>query len=274
MNSNLSARFLHFFYLLFFFGFLFFPLIVMGLSAFNTSSFPQISPWEGFTLRWFVELANDSRLMKGLSNSLVIGFGVISLALPMGLSGALFLQHLGKKARSAFFTLMITPILVPGIILGISTLIFWDGVHMLIYGDPFEISPLNNGIFLTILGQTTFIASYSMLVFIARLQRFEATQEEAAADLGATQIQFFFKVLVPYLKPSIFSAAVLAFLTSFENYNTTVFTIYEKNTLTTELAGKVRLGITPSISALAVLILGLTLFAAVMTEIFKRREAK
>src|SRR3546814_14405432 len=82
-----------------------------------------------------------------------------------------------------------------------------------------------SGFFLTILGQATFISAYCMLVFLARLQRFDRTQEEAALDLGASHVQVFWKVLVPFLRPAILSSAVLAFLSSFENYNTTLFTI-------------------------------------------------
>ena len=111
-----------------------------------------------------------------------------------------------------------------------------------------------------------------MLVFISRLQRFDPVLEEAALDLGATNIQTFRKILLPFLKPAIGSAAVLAFLASFENYNTTVFTIVTESTLTTVLASKVRYGINPSISALAVIIIGLTLTVAFIHEVLKRKE--
>src|SRR3546814_963386 len=94
-----------------------------------------------------------------------------------------------------------------------------------------------------------------MLVCRGRLQRFDRTQEEAALDLGATHTQVFWKVLIPFLRPAIFSAMGLAFLTSFENYNTTVFTIQAESTLTTVLAGKVRMGPPPDLAALAVLII-------------------
>jgi spermidine/putrescine transport system permease protein len=131
-----------------------------------------------------------------------------------------------------------------------------------------------DGIFLTIVGQSTFVAAYAMLIFISRLQRFDYVQEEAALDLGATHVQTFRKILLPFLKPAIGSAAILGFLASFENYNTTVFTIVSESTLTTVLASKVRYGITPSISALAVIIICITLFGAIMFEILKRREDK
>ena len=137
-----------------------------------------------------------------------------------------------------------------------------------------ETSIFYDGIFLTVIGQSTFISAYAMLIFIARLQRFDPALEEAALDLGATHVQTFRKVLLPFLKPAIGSAAVLAFLASFENYNTTIFTIVSSSTLTTVLASKVRYGIDPSISALAVSIVFLTLVGAVLYEISQRREMR
>ena len=165
---------------------------------------------------------------------------------------------------------MVSPVLIPGVILGLSTLIFWDRLGTYMDAD-FE-SFYYNGIFLTIIGQSTFISAYTMLIFIARIQRFDRTQEEAALDLGATHVQVFWKILIPFLRPAILSAAVLAFLTSFENYNTTVFTIQSESTLTVALASKVRLGTTPALSALAVVIVAITIFGAVVHEILRRRE--
>ena len=132
-----------------------------------------------------------------------------------------------------------------------------------------EDSIFYDGVFLTIVGQATFISAYAMLIFIARLQRFDPGLEEAALDLGATHTQAFRKILLPFLRPAIGSAAVLAFLASFENYNTTIFTIVSSSTLTTVLASKVRYGIDPSISALAVGIVFLTLVGAVNLRDFK-----
>lgn len=161
--------------------------------------------------------------------------------------------------------------LIPGVILGISTVIFWDRFGGIV-GLDYETT--NDPYFLTIVGQSTFISAYCMLVFIARLQRFDKNLEEAALDLGASHVQVFWKVLIPFLRPAILSSIVLAFLTSFENYNTTVFTMVSKGTLVTELAGLARFGVSPEISALAVVIMGLTLFGAVIFEIRKRKEER
>lgn len=253
-----------------FFVYLFGPLIIMGLTAFNSSAFPRVAPWECFTVEWFDALANDQRLLTGLKNSFLIGIGVVLLAVPLGLSGALLLTHVSERVRPWYYTILISPILVPGVVLGISTLLFWDRMGVMFGAERSSI--FYDGFFLTIIGQSTFIAAYTMLVFISRLQRFDRGQEEAALDLGATHWQAFRKILIPFLKPAIASAAVLAFLASFENYNTTVFTAISTSTLTTVLASKVRYGINPSISALAVTIVVITIIGAAIHEVLKRRE--
>jgi len=243
----------------------------MGLTAFNSSEFPRVTPWECFSVEWFGVLVRDEGLMHGLRNSLLIGAGVVSLSVPTGLAGALMLRYVGQRVRPFYYTTVISPILIPGVVLGISTLVFWDRLGAM-FRAGYQ-SVFYDGIFLTIMGQSSFVSAYCMLVFLSRLERFDTAQEEAALDLGATHVQSFRKVLLPFLKPAVGSAAVLAFLASFENYNTTVFTILSESTLTTVLASKVRYGINPSISALAVTIVTLTLIGAVIYEIYKRRES-
>lgn len=270
LKSTHVRQFMMAFYLLIFFTYLFGPLLMMSATAFNDNAYPQVTPWGGFTFKWFEELINDDFMVAGFINSLVIGVGVICMAVPFGLAGALMLSQMHHRVRGIYYVIVLSPILTPGLIIGISTLVFWDWMGVMFDAD-FE-SPFYNGIWLTILGQATFISSYTMLIFLARLQRFDTTLEEAALDLGATRNQVFWQILVPFLKPALISAAVLAFLTSFENYNTTVFTIQAESTLTTVLASKVRLGITPAVSALAVLIIGLTLIGATVHEILRRRE--
>ena len=251
-------------YLLLFFVYLLGPLVIMSITAFNSSAFPRISPWECLTFEWFVRLVEDQRLMQGLRNSVIIGIGVVLLAVAIGLAGALFLTQMAMRARSGTYAVFISPILIPGVVLGIATVFFWDRLASALgmaYGGLFY-----DGIFLTVLGQSSFIASYCMLVFLARLQRFDHQLIDAALDLGATNAQAFRRILLPFLKPAIGGAAVIAFLASFENYNTTVFTISFYNTFTVEVAQKVRLGIDPSISALAVIIIFLSLVAALLNE--------
>jgi spermidine/putrescine transport system permease protein len=271
MSSRNVLRLMVGIYIGLFFVFLFGPLAIMSVSAFNTPTFPQAYPFEGFTLRWFGQIFRDGIMVGGILNSLYIGIGVVCVAVPIGLAGALVMTQIGPRLRPIYYTVVVSPVLTPGVILGISTLVFWDRLGSVV-GAGYD-SVFYSGFFLTILGQATFISAYCMLVFLARLQRFDHTQEEAALDLGASHVQVFWKILVPFLRPAILSSAVLAFLSSFENYNTTLFTIQSEATLTTVLAGRVRMGTQPDIAALAVIIISVTLVGAIAFEIAKRREA-
>ncbi len=285
MKSQHILSFLLGLYIFIFLSYLFGPLIIMSITAFNSAEFPAISPWECFSWRWFNEgkiaydgqhlagLATDWRLRDGLLKSLVIGIGVVTLSVPIGMAASIVLTQVHSRLRTIFYSISIMPVLFPGVIIGISTVVLWDRIAT-IGGQGFIADIGRNGIFLTILGQTCFISTYCFLIFVARLQRFDQTQEEAALDLGASQTQVFFKILIPYLMPAIASAAVIAFLASFENYNTTVFSILSEQTLTTVIASKVRLGISRAISALALVIIALTLIAATVYEVLRRREDK
>jgi spermidine/putrescine transport system permease protein len=257
-------------YLLLFFLYLFGPLAVMGTTAFNTPNYPQVYPWEGFTWGWFATLVADQDMMRGLGNSVAIGIAVVCVAVTLGLAGAIMMTQIYARARALYYVVAVSPVLTPGVILGISTIVFWDRFASAVHAGYNSV--FYNGFVLTVLGQSSFISAYCMLIMLARLQRFDCSQEEAALDLGASYTQVFRHILLPFLSPALLSAAVLAFLSSFENYNTTTFTILAKTTLTTVLAGRIRQGMTPALSALAVCIIAITLAGAVLYEILKRRE--
>ncbi|WP_029355675.1 ABC transporter permease [Bosea sp. 117] len=267
MTSSPFQRAMFAVYVAAFFLYLLGPLAVMGISAFNTPEYPQVWPIEGLTLSWFGALLADADMMHGLRTSLLIGTLVVLIAVPVGLAGAIVMTQISRTARSFYYLVVVSPVLTPGIIIGISTVVFWRELTT-VTGMRF----MYDGIVLTVLGQSSFISAYCMLIILARLQRFDRAQEEAALDLGASYPQVFFHILLPYLKPALFSAAVLAFLSSFENYNTTTFAILSDKTLTTVLAGRVRQGSTPSISALATAIVVLTIVGAVAYELAKRRD--
>ncbi len=247
-------------YLLVFFGYMFLPLVFMVIAAFNTPGIPQAIPFEGFTFKWFDRLFGNEPLWAAVLNSVIIGCGVICLSTFLGLAGALLLTRLQTKARTFIYGVLVSPLLTPGIILGISTLVFWNNLGV------------GGGLFLATLAQGTFISAYCMLLFMARLQRFDHDLEEAALDLGASHQQVFWKITVPFLKPTILTGAVIAFLQSFENFNTTVFAIGTDTTMTIQLASMARLSLTPEVNALAVIFIGLTVVIAIFYELKRRAE--
>nr|MCH9747474.1 ABC transporter permease [Alphaproteobacteria bacterium] len=140
MKSQQALNILLGIYIFIFFAYLFGPLVIMSITAFNSAEFPSVTPWECFSLRWFNEgkiaydgqhlagLATDWRLHEGLITSLQIGLGVVLLSVPIGLSAALVLTQVHSRFRTAFYSISIMPVLFPGVIIGISTVVLWDRI--------------------------------------------------------------------------------------------------------------------------------------------------
>ena len=256
-----------------FFLYLFVPLAIMVLAAFNGNATPSATDWHGLTLQWFTGaydesgnvvvrgLPQDTRFLQGLWHSLLIALGVIAISIPLGLSGALLLTRLESKASTLLYTLLVSPMLMPGIVLGVSTMIFWR--------DMFGVEA---GLFTAMVAQSVFIGSYCMLMFMARLQRQDRGLEEAAFDLGASSFLVFRRITLPFLTPTIATAAVIAFLQSIENYNTTFFAIGGNWTLVTEIGARMRFGLSPVVNAIGVIFVVLTIVAAVSYVLLKRRR--
>jgi spermidine/putrescine transport system permease protein len=247
-------------YALLFITYLLAPLMVMGAAAFNDDRFPTIVPWKGFTWRWFQELANDQFIWEYSLSTLWVAAVVVLMAVPIGTAGAILVNSLKGRSRTFLYAAMIAPILTPGAVIGISTLIFWS---------HFGIAP---GLHLSIMGQTSYIAAYVMLMVLARLQSFDPGLEEAALDLGATHLKTLKRILLPHLYPAIGAGAMLAFFQSIENFNVTKFTRGAENTLTVYIGSKARSGATPSINALATILIAATILGAIGYEIYRRRK--
>ena len=259
-------------YLGVFFLYLFVPLGIMVLAAFNANNTPSATDWQGFTLDWFTGrfddggnlevrgLPQDARFLQGLWHSLLIALGVIAISIPLGLSGALLLTRLESRANTLLYTLMVSPILMPGIVLGVSTMIFWR--------DMFGVEA---GLFTAMIAQSVFISSFCMLMFTARLQRQDCLLEEAGLDLGASPFLVFRRITLPFLMPTIATAAVIAFLQSIENYNTTFFAIGGSWTLVTEIGARMRFGLSPVVNVIGVIFVVITIMAAIAYVMTKRR---
>jgi spermidine/putrescine transport system permease protein len=248
-------------YLVLFLVYMILPLVVMGGAAFNDSRFPSIYPWVGWTDRWFVELWADRRMWTAFFNTIWVALAVVALSVPIGTAGAILINSIAGRTRSLIYALMVAPILTPGAVIGISTLLFWNG-----FSVP-------AGLHLSVLGQVSYIAAFVMLLVLARLQSFDRGLEEAALDLGASHAQVMRRILLPHLYPAIGAGAAIAFFQSIENFNVTLFTRGTYDTLTVYVFSKVRTGITPTINALALLLIAVTLVIAVLYEVARRRRA-
>ena len=237
------------------------PLLVMGGAAFNASKLPTIYPWKGWTDEWFIAMWADNRIWIAFRNTLLVALAVAAIAVPVGTAGAILVNSIGGRVRGMLYGLMVAPILVPGVVIGISTLLFWNQFGV------------GSGLHLSVLGQVSYIASFVMLLVLARLQSFDQGLEEAALDLGASHGQVMRRILLPHLYPAIGAGAAISFFQSIENFNVTLFTRGGADTLTVYVFSKVRSGITPTINALAFLLIMVTLLLAIVYEVRRRRIA-
>lgn len=249
-------------YMTAFLVFLLVPLLVMGGAAFNDSKLPTVMPWKGFTDQWFIDLWNETRVWTAFRNTILVALGVVALSVPIGTAGAILINSISGRWRAALYGIMVAPILIPGVVIGISTLLFWNNLSV------------GSGLHLSVLGQVSYIASFVMLLVLARLQSFDAGLEEAALDLGASHTQVMRRILLPHLYPAIGAGAAIAFFQSIENFNVTLFTRGGADTLTVYVFSKVRSGITPTINALSLILILVTLGAAIVYELNRRRVAR
>ncbi len=248
-------------YIVLFFLFLFAPLVVVGVFAFNDSQFPSF-PWRGFTLDWFfsstgrIGIFNDRGLIGSLGTSFKVAVAVTVLSLVVGTMNAFLMERAQFRGKSFLFTMMLWPLVIPGVILGVSILQFASTVANGLE-DRFGIflDFLRPGLPLVILGQFSFIVTIATLVIAARLRKFDMALEEAARDLGASSLSAIRTVTLPFLTPALIGAGVISFLMSFENFNTTLMLVGSEAPVTIRMFTQIRDGTTPVINALSLLMM-------------------
>ena len=253
------------------------PLLAAGVFAFNDSLFPTL-PWQGFTLDWFFNdsepklgMFHDGRLLRGLTNSLYIGVLVSLGSVFVGTWNAFLFERVDFPFKRFLYLVMVVPLVIPGVIIGISILLFAsmvaDGVWAVLGTSPDWLRP---GIPLIVLGQCSFLITITSLIIAARLQQFDISQEEAALNLGATRQRALFTVTLPYLFPAMFSAFVVAFLVSFENFNTTMMLVGSDAPLSITMYDRIaKVGSTPVLNAVSVFLMvasGLLALSSVLVQ--------
>ncbi|MEO1345671.1 MAG: ABC transporter permease [Pseudomonadota bacterium] len=246
-------------YVLAFFIFLAAPLVAAGTFAFNDSLFPAL-PWQGFTLDWFFNdsepklgMFHDRRLLRGLYYSFVIATMVSLLSVFVGTCNAFLFVRVNFPYKNFFYIMMVVPLVIPGVILGISILVLASTVANGVEETfNYEIDFLRPGILLVVLGQFSFITTITSLVITARLRKFDETMEEAAFNLGASRARVLRTITLPFLWPAMFAAGIVAFLVSFENFNTTLFLVGSEAPLTITMFDRmVKVGSTPVLNAVS-----------------------
>ena len=263
-----------------YFIFLFAPLFVTCVLAFNDSQFPSL-PWKGFTLDWFLAdaprrlgLFNDSINLRSIVTSLQTAVCVAVLSTFVGTCAAFLFEQERFPGKNILYFLMLAPLVIPGVILGISQLMAATTANDFFYNVfGVDVDMFRPGFKLVVLGQFSFIATFVTLVVSARLKKFDPTLEEAAMNLGATRLQTIMYITIPFLRPAIITSGAVAFLMSFENFNTTLFLVGSDPTLPINLYLQVRDGSTPVINAVSfLLIVGTSVIA--MANLYFSRKAQ
>jgi len=246
-----------------FFAFLFLPLAVVAVFAFNDAPYPA-PPWRGFTLDWFighdgaerVGLFADGPMLASLWTSVVVALWVTVLSVLVGTANAFLLERANFRGKSALSMLMLAPLVIPGVILGISILAFASRLAQ--FADDtwgLELEFLRPGLALVVLGQFSYIVSIATLTISARLKRFDLTLEDAAYNLGASRGAVLWTVTLPFLRPALIGAAAISFLMSFENFNTTLMLVGSDPPLTVMMYGRMREGATPVLNAVSLFLM-------------------
>ena len=238
------------------------PLLVAATFAFNDSLFPAL-PWKGFTLGWFfsdktpmIGLFHDASILRGIGNSLFVAAFTTTLSLVVGTTTAFLFERYEFPLKGLCYMLMLAPLVIPGVILGISILVFSSTIANGL-DDRFglDIDALRPGLVLVILGQFSFIATIATLVISARLRKFDRSLEEAALNLGGSPLAVIWTVTLPYLKPALIGAGIVALLISFENFNTTLMLVGSDAPLTITMYDRMKEGSTPVLNAVSLLLM-------------------
>lgn len=266
-------------YIFLFYVFLFAPLLITCVLAFNNSDFPSL-PWKGFTLDWFlangpdrIGIFHDSNNLNSIWVSFKTAIIVSFLSVVVGTLGAFLFEQEKFKFKQGLYFLSLAPLVIPGVILGISILLTSNYLGLFLESHlGWEVPFLSPGFWLVVLGQFSFITTLVLLIVSARLRKFDRTLEEAALNLGANRFQVIWYITLRYLKPSLIGAGAVSFLMSFENFNTTLFLVGSEPTLPINLYLQVRDGSTPVINAISFLMIVFTSTLALVNLYFSNKK--
>lgn len=223
--------------------FLYVPIVILVIYSFNASQRGAV--WTGFTLHWYNVLFNDRAVKKALEVTLWVGFWSTLIATVFGTLAAFALERFPRfRGRMPFDAVLYLPIIIPDIVMAISTLLFF-----VVLGVPLSRYTI-------LIAHVAFNVAYVAVVVRARLADMDRTLEEAAMDLGADEWRTFRYITLPLLMPGILAGALLAFTLSLDDFVITFFVSGPgSTTLPVRVYSMIRLGVTPEVNAISTLML-------------------
>ena len=248
--------------------FLYLPIVALVLYSFNDSPIPNV--WRGFTLKWYAALAEDREIQSGLWLSLKIAFLTACGAVVLGTLAAFALVKYKRFAGRTLFSGMVNaPLVMPEVVVGLSLLLMLVSVQRAI-GFP------ERGLMTIWLGHLLLGMAYAAVVVQARLQDLNPQLEEAAMDLGARPSQVFWLVTLPMISQSLLSAWLLTFTLSLDDVVLSAFLSGPgATTLPLVIFSRARLGLNPSVNAVATLIVAVVAIGVLVASyLIARAERK
>jgi spermidine/putrescine transport system permease protein len=252
--------------------FLYFPIVIVVVFSFNATT-RRVTQWEGFSLRWYQSVLQDTVIQGALANSFRVAITTAILATLFGTMAALGLQRTPRWFRSIFEALTFVSIIVPEIVIALSTLVF--------YSTSFDVAHELFGVRWR-LGYETIIAAHAlfnislvMLLVRARLSGMDRTHVEASFDLYGTPWRTFWQITFPQLLPAIVAGFLLSFTFSFDDYVITYFVSGAgTTTLPLYVFSTIRKGVTPATNAIAAVMLLITLTILLVGQFLVWRNAR
>ncbi|MBM3585031.1 MAG: ABC transporter permease [Alphaproteobacteria bacterium] len=256
--------------------FLYAPIGLIVLISFNAGR--QASSFTGFSLQWYRTAFGNRLMVEALGNSLSIALTSACMAAVMGTMTALALQRVTGWRRVLYDGLIYVALMVPGIVIGIATLIaiatVRDAVNPLLQAVWLDAPRFDLGWGSIVAAHTLFNMALVVVIVRARLAGMDASLMEAAADLNATPWGTFRQVTLPLIAPAILAGFLLAFTFSFDDYVVASFVNGREVTLPLYVFASIRRGVTPEINAIATVVLAVTVALLVLAQLVLRRAQR
>ena len=258
--------------------FLYVPIGIIVLFSFNAGK--AASQLQGFSVQWYGKALSNTFVVEAFQTSLTVAFISALLATLFGTMAALALQSLTGKLRTLFDALIYIAVMVPGIVIGIATLIalvtLFDWLNPLLKAiwPMAEAAPqLSLGIGSLIAAHGLFSMALVIIIVRARMAGMDRSLIEASADLGATSFGTFRQVTLPQLFPGILAGFLLAFTFSFDDFIIAFFVSGSQTTLPIYVFSSIRRGVTPEINAIGSMVLAISLILLITAQSILRRSA-
>lgn len=241
-------------YLFLGFGFLLLPIFALVLFSFEDSRLPAL-PWSGWTLKWYQFLLSDGRLLAALKNSLIVSPLSATAATIIGFFAAYALNRFNFYGRKFLSILLVVPILIPPLIMGVAFLGLLSRINL--QGQLFSV-------FLT---HIVILMPTAIALITIRLAQMPQDIEQAAWNLGATEWQAIFRVVLPWSIPGIAGAWLLSFTFSFDEFVISWFVSGFQPTLPVAIYNFMAFNLDPSLNAIGTIIFAISILLLVGVEL-------